>query len=135
MWFEPRFNGNTSTTMSNIMSSISATSATMNTTAGQFAVNGFNSFALYNVITGAIGVTLSVGPMGLNLRSTTTVYGVVQSLFGTSTANAFRRAQGPEDTMKADIMELWHWLVVRGLDPATFTYEQARDVYFRAAKA
>jgi hypothetical protein len=89
IWFEAHFNGAATTTVNNVIASISSTSATLDATAGNFACNGFNNFTVYNVITGAIGITLTVGPQRRSLSSTTTIFAVVQSLFATSTSNAF----------------------------------------------
>ncbi len=87
VWFNPVFNGATTTAVTNLQASISTTSATQNTAVGNFSTQAQNGVAIYNLISGSIGVNLPVGPVRISLASTTNVFGVAQSLFGTSTSN------------------------------------------------
>lgn len=88
VWFIPVFNGAATTTVTNLIASISTTSATLNTTTGNFSTQAQNGIADYNLISGSLGLNLPVGPVRLSISSTTSVFGVAQSLFGTSTSSA-----------------------------------------------
>jgi hypothetical protein len=87
--FEAHFNGAGTTTVTNIIASVSTNSATLNTTPGNFGALGFAAETVYNNISGTLGLSLPVGPVRVSLSGTTTVYGVAQSLFGVSTSKAF----------------------------------------------
>lgn len=87
VFFDPVFNGTSTTALISIQASVSTTSATLNTTPGNFQVQQANGAPAYNNVTGSVGITLPVGPVRMSLATTTTVFGVAESVFTTSTTN------------------------------------------------
>lgn len=79
------FTGNTTTTVTVQIGSISTTSATLDTTDGRIQANAYNAQAVYNLV----NTRNAVGPARISLSGTTTVYLVAQSTFATSTSGAF----------------------------------------------
>jgi hypothetical protein len=80
------FAGNTTTTVTYILASISQVSATRDTTTGYYNAQVTPNTTIYNVSSFAC---CPVGPVRISLSGTTTVYLVAQSGFAVSTSTAY----------------------------------------------
>jgi hypothetical protein len=85
VWINARFTGSTTTTVNRCLVSISTASTTINANPGLIGTvvgNGNTLFATSDV-------DVIAGPARLNLTSTTTVFCVVQGIFGVSTMSSY----------------------------------------------
>ena len=82
VWLDANFLGGSSTTVASLQATINTISATLSTTPGNFTDIGYVSGAIFSIVTTE---TLKVGIVRYSLASTTTVYGVAEASFGTST--------------------------------------------------
>jgi hypothetical protein len=80
------FTGNAATTVTNLIGSISTTSATLNATAGNYTVENFTSFTAFSANNTFV---LKGGPVRMSLSGTTTVYAVAQAAFATNTCSVY----------------------------------------------
>ena len=85
VWVNGYFNGGATTTVGNLIVSISTTSATLNTANGNLAVSQENN----ELIFGGSGQSLNTGAVRISLAATTTVYFVAQAGFAVDTATAY----------------------------------------------
>lgn len=87
VWGPTQFTGAVATTTTDIQASLSLTSATLNTTVGQY--EHWRGSVVDNIF------PMCPGPLRLSLASTTTVFLVAQAAFsgGTYSANGFIRAR------------------------------------------
>jgi hypothetical protein len=86
VWANPVFTGNSTTTVTALIGSLSTTTATLNSTPGQRSDMGFNNFAVF----ADDGFeSIPVGPARFSLSATTTIFLVAQSNFSVSTASAY----------------------------------------------
>lgn len=81
-----QFTGNAATTVTALISSISLTSATVDASPDRLGILGFSNFALFSA---AGSNSIRSGTTRLSLSTTTTVFLVVNSVFGTNTASAY----------------------------------------------
>lgn len=79
------FNGGATTTVTVLSGSLSATSATLDTSDGRLFSQGYSGFTLFN----NAFVRMACGPARFSLSSTTTIYLVAQGTFAVSTCGAF----------------------------------------------
>lgn len=79
------FTGNTTTTVTSQIASLSTTSATLDTTDGRIYAAGYSGFAIYNIV----NTRAALGPARFSVSGATTVYLVAQSSFAVSTSGAF----------------------------------------------
>lgn len=90
VWFDCNFSGGATTQLVWVMASISATSATMNTTPGFYFGMGVNATGTSTIFNSGINyVSASAGAARISLASTTTYYAVAKALFTVSTCSAF----------------------------------------------
>lgn len=78
--------GGATTTVTQMLASLSTTSATIDTTDGREIIEAYNAFTVFN---NATFINKTLGPARFSLSSTTTVYLVIRATFAVSTCSGF----------------------------------------------
>lgn len=87
--FDAQFTGGTTTTVTSFGASVSLSSATIDTTNGRTDGRYTSASTIYNGFALGVFPSARTGALRFSLNATTTIFGVVESTFGTSTSAAF----------------------------------------------